>query len=655
MSVFTGAGDDRIALRATTGPGAYALDGGSGNDAFDHSGGVLASDVNVAATISVGSDASLSEGELFSRSGSFTDPGDDTWTATVDFGDGTGVQALVLNIGNSLARLTLGSFDGSHVYADNGQYVVTVRVRDDDMPVGQWVEQQFVVSVANVAPTLEPLSNLPSAGSSVVEGGFIQLPPVRFSDPGFDRSVAATEENFLATIDWGDGTVEPVGDIAILETAGDQGLLTTGTIQARHAYGDNGQYTVTVMVYDDENAAAQQQFKVTVLNAAPSLDAMPALRVSEGDFIQLPPARFSDAGFDLIAAGTSENFRATIDWGDGTVEPVSDIVLLETVGAEGLLTTGTIQARHAYGDNGQYTVTVTVYDDDGGSSAQRFTVDVANAAPTITSFTGSSLNLDAAGNAIRFSGVRGQTLYFDGTLTDPGFDNALNETERAETFTYRIVWGDGSFDAGNATAVSGSEGSLSTAAVAASHVYTSEGIYDVALIVADDDSGIAQEIYQATIQIVSMQGGGDLVVGGSLTGDQIQFSSDRPGETELLLNGVSRGIYQPTGRLMVFGQAGADDIKADGNISSDVWFYGDDGDDRLKGGAGNDRLFGGRGDDVLTGHTGRDLLVGGHGQDRLVGNADEDILIAGYTAVDYDYAYAFNHDSTSNAPPCQRV
>ena len=55
-----------------------------------------------------------------SSSGSFTDPGADTWTATVDYGDGSGVQALTL---------TDKTFNLSHTYADNGSYTVTVTCR----------------------------------------------------------------------------------------------------------------------------------------------------------------------------------------------------------------------------------------------------------------------------------------------------------------------------------------------------------------------------------------------------------------------------------------------------------------------------------------------------------------------------------------------
>ena len=52
---------------------------------------------NVAPTADAGSDATINEGGTFTSSGSFTDPGADTWTATVDYGDGFGVQALALD------------------------------------------------------------------------------------------------------------------------------------------------------------------------------------------------------------------------------------------------------------------------------------------------------------------------------------------------------------------------------------------------------------------------------------------------------------------------------------------------------------------------------------------------------------------------------
>ena len=79
---------------------------------------------NVAPTVDAGPNGTIATGATFSSAGSFTDPGADTWTGTVDYGDGTGVQPLTLAADKSFAL--------SHPYATAGGYTVTVTVTDDD-------------------------------------------------------------------------------------------------------------------------------------------------------------------------------------------------------------------------------------------------------------------------------------------------------------------------------------------------------------------------------------------------------------------------------------------------------------------------------------------------------------------------------------------
>src|SRR2546427_723303 len=60
--------------------------------------------------VDAGADRTVDEGSTFSSAGSFIDPdAGDTWTATVNYGDGTGLQPLIL---------TGTTFQLSHVYAD---------------------------------------------------------------------------------------------------------------------------------------------------------------------------------------------------------------------------------------------------------------------------------------------------------------------------------------------------------------------------------------------------------------------------------------------------------------------------------------------------------------------------------------------------------
>ncbi len=115
----------------------------------------------------------------------FSDAGTvDTHTAEqVDWGDGTSIDDGVIVESNGLWAV-----HGSHVYADNGQYTVTVRVADDDMSGDfdagvsgiDYVEQTLVVNVDNVVPTLNATPDL----SEIDESGSIVI-SADFSDPRF--------------------------------------------------------------------------------------------------------------------------------------------------------------------------------------------------------------------------------------------------------------------------------------------------------------------------------------------------------------------------------------------------------------------------------------------------------------------------------------
>jgi hypothetical protein len=132
--------------------------------------------INVAPTVNAGADATANEGAAFSQSGSFADPGADTWTATVDYGDGSGVQALAL----SGKTFTL-----NHVYADNGVYTVTVAVTDDNGGSGSDTVQ---VTVNNVAPTI--------TGASWNDGCDLGV-AVTYTDPA-----GVLDEPYDLTINW---------------------------------------------------------------------------------------------------------------------------------------------------------------------------------------------------------------------------------------------------------------------------------------------------------------------------------------------------------------------------------------------------------------------------------------------------------------------
>ena len=185
----------------------------------------------------------------------------------------------------------------------------------------------------------------------------------------------------------GDGHSTGVLDVVNV-TPGYPGSDTTGFFDGTHTYADNGTYTVRVTVYDDDGGSDFETFTVTVDNVSPTLTATVTPSVlDEGDTVAVT-ASFSDPGFDNPANPAdppekAETFTYEIDWGDGHSTGVLDVVNV-TPGYPGSDTTGFFDGTHTYADNGTYTVRVTVYDDDGGSDFETFTVTVDNVSPTLT-------------------------------------------------------------------------------------------------------------------------------------------------------------------------------------------------------------------------------------------------------------------------------
>jgi DNA/RNA endonuclease G (NUC1) len=91
---------------------------------------------NVAPMISTLPTATLLPGETYTADGSFTDPGADSWSATVSYGDGSGRSSLVLDD---------KSFSLSHTYNLAATFQVEVDVSDDDVTS---VRTQFVTVIA---------------------------------------------------------------------------------------------------------------------------------------------------------------------------------------------------------------------------------------------------------------------------------------------------------------------------------------------------------------------------------------------------------------------------------------------------------------------------------------------------------------------------
>jgi hypothetical protein len=76
---------------------------------------------NVAPTIAPATGATIDAGETYAATGNFTDPGSDPFTATVNYGDGSGIAALPL-AGKTFAL--------AHRYSAPGTFTITVSISD---------------------------------------------------------------------------------------------------------------------------------------------------------------------------------------------------------------------------------------------------------------------------------------------------------------------------------------------------------------------------------------------------------------------------------------------------------------------------------------------------------------------------------------------
>jgi len=221
-----------------------------------------------------------------------------------DFGDDTNATGTVVE----------------HAYDDDGSYTVILTVTDDYGATATATATKYILNKPPVADFTES-ADIVYTGEGIT----------------FDASSSHDSDGTIASYLWsfGDGT------------------NATETI-VDHTYTEDGVYTVTLTVTDDDGATASTTALKTVLNRLPvAFFTENATVVKTGEVI----------GFDASESYDSDGIIASYFWdfGDGTSA------------------TG-VTADHAYSEDGNYTVTLTVTDDDGASSSISDTKTVEKAA-----------------------------------------------------------------------------------------------------------------------------------------------------------------------------------------------------------------------------------------------------------------------------------
>jgi large repetitive protein len=178
---------------------------------------------------------------------------------------------------------------------------------------------------------------------------------------------------------------------------------------------------------------------LTVNNLPPTIETLTIpTKINEGQNIQLS-ATAKDGG-------SSDNLTYTWNLGDGT-NPITGQNI-----------------AHTYTDNGNYDVTLTVTDADGGSTSQTTTVKVDNLAP-IVNLTAPTTNLN-----------QGETLKLGVTYSDPGIKD-----------THTITW---NFDDGSAPV---------TGVTNPNHTFLKAGNNNVTVTLTDNDGASTTKAIQIAV------------------------------------------------------------------------------------------------------------------------------------------------------------
>jgi PKD repeat protein len=275
----------------------------------------------------------------------------------------------------------------THTYDEDGVYVAKLTVTVNQ-PGGATSEHFAEMHVRNVAPTVD------AGPDRTVDEGQV----VPFSGTFQDPEWPDTHE---ATWDWGDYQLPTAG--VVTET--NSPPASRGSVTGSHAWGDNGTYTVTLTVRDDDGGVGSDTTDVTVLNVPPIVDAGPAMYAYPCTVITLD-GHFEDPGW-------LDTHVASWDFGDCTPRHPA-IVHEQHDPPKG---TGVALASHVYDCCGVYQATCTVVDDDGGVGSDTTVVSVVDVE-----------------NAGFEDGFRGRTEGAVANAWEPYVDDPEHEVFEAEEF-----------------------------------------------------------------------------------------------------------------------------------------------------------------------------------------------------------------------------
>jgi hypothetical protein len=229
---------------------------------------------------------------------------------------------------------------------------------------------------------------------------------------------------------------------------------------------------------------------VTVTGDAPISATGTSFSATEGQLVTATVATVKDGDPNDMAA----EYKATIDWGDGTAPSV---VVLTGPNGGPYSVTGT----HTYAEEGTYTVKVHVTDSDSTNTADTTsTARVADAALTSSCPTPATATTKAStAPPISTQTFAGSTARFNDSST----------TGTPNDFTATINWGDSMSSAGT---IAGGPG-IAPYTVSGSHTYSTTGTFTVTTTINDVGGASTSVKCQLLVAGFPTANGGTFVVG----------------------------------------------------------------------------------------------------------------------------------------------
>jgi hypothetical protein len=211
------------------------------------------------------------------------------------------------------------------------------------------------VTINNVAPVITVVGDtIDENGTATVSG--------TITDP-------SSLDTFTVVIDWGEGTPQsysyPAGATTYSEMHQYLDDNPTGT--------PSDDYPISVTVTDDDGGVGTGSAIVTVDNVDPVVTGI-TMYQPNGQFI-LPAVHELDFTGTFTDVGTQDTHTAVWYWGDMSS---SAGVVSESGGS------GTVTGSHTYSAPGDYTITLTVTDDDTGYHSNTYLVHVADVDEALT-------------------------------------------------------------------------------------------------------------------------------------------------------------------------------------------------------------------------------------------------------------------------------